>query len=273
MTKFGVIYKKALNTTMFEHTAVEWSNELPWEPCYVVEQDTTFSPLAANVAPESTAWRIYPPYASVDSHIEHVILPPGMQVIDHPSVAVAAGYNYNIGCLKQSSPYLNGVDDDEEGCVVYYGEQNYLIGNDPTECLGDNTYRVPLFAKFVETPTDRQVLVLRAGDERIARTLDTERGNVDKTVAALEFEYYGSAEFSDFAVPTKLLVITARMMLSQLKIVKAGENIDSYDVLRFHVLEKLFKEEFNNHTPDAKSLKIDLFSAAIPLICIGTIAL
>lgn len=253
--------------------AIEFESSKPFIPHYAVVEDITFDAVAAGCSAGMKCYNIHPPYAGIDSEYNTLLIPADQNVICHPEVFEVARFNYNIDQVKRSYPLLNGREDDEEGCSAYFGVGILKAGTNPQEVFGENTYRVTHadVCAVEQMPVEFQCMVLRAGEDRILRAKRDEMKNVTEIAGDIEHSYAGELDYSDFKLNTKLIVIIAKLILCQKSITRSNM-LDPTDVLRLHVLDELFKEEFiRSEQSFIAGYTHILIGAAISLVCTGII--
>ena len=271
--KFGYVFKTTGGHEITVSEPIEFEDSKPFIPHYSVVQDETFDAITAGCHEGTKCYNIHPPYAGVDSETHAILVPAGMDVTEHNDVFEIARFNYNIDQAKRSDVIYNGRDDDEEGCFAFFGFNMALVGNNPAEVFGPNTYLVHLMDLPTTKPLDPEFrhLVLRVGDERLERTTQLIKSSVENLAWKLNVEYSGDMEYGDFKLQPRHVVIVAMMLLRQNSINKRRE-LDAEDVLYLHILENFFREDF---TKSEHLVQFDyiptLFGAAIALICAGII--
>lgn len=252
---------------------IEFEGNKPFVPHYVVVQDVTFDPVAANCPAGMKCYNIHPPYAGIDSDHNTLLVRAEDDIFHHPEVLEVARYNYNIDQVQRTYPLLNGREDDEEGCSAYFGVNIIKAGVNPQEVFGENTHRVTHvdFCTIEPVPIEFQCMVLRAGEDRILRAKRDEMKNVTEIAGDIEHSYAGELDYSDFKLNAKLVVIIAKLILRQKNITRSTM-LDPNDVLHLHVLDELFKEEFiSSEQSFIAGYTHILIGAAISLVCTGII--
>lgn len=270
---FGYVFKTTGGRDVTVSEPFKFEDSKPFIPHYSVVKDETFDAIAAGCAEGTKCYNIHPPYAGVDSENHAILVPADMDVIEHPDMFEVARYNYNIDQAKRSDVIYNGRDDDEEGCFAFFGIDMTLVGNNPTEVFGPNTYLVRLMDLPTTEPLNPEFrhLVLRVGEERLERTTELVKTTVEDLAWKLNIEYTGDMDYDDFKLQQRHVAIVALMLLRQNNIITSRE-LDAEDVLYLYILENIFREDFikTEHLVQFGYIPM-LIGAAIGLICAGII--
>lgn len=270
---FGYVFKTTGGRDVTVSEPFEFEADKPFIPHYSVVPDETFNALVAGCREGTKCYNIHPPYAGVDSETRAILVPADMDVIEHNDVFEIARFNYNIDQAKRSDVIYNGRDDDEEGCFAFFGIDMALVGNNPTEVFGPNTYLVRLMDLPTTEPLNPEFrhLVLRVGEERLERTTELVKTAVEDLAWKLNIEYTGDMDYDDFKLQQRHVAIIALMLLRQNNII-TGRELDAEDALYLYILENIFREDFikTEHLVQFGYIPM-LIGAAIGLICAGII--
>lgn len=270
---FGFVFKTTGGPTVSVSESFEFEDSKPFIPYYSVVEDVTFDARAAGCVEGTKCYNTHPPYAGTDSEVGTILVPPNMDVTEHTEVLNDARFNYNIDQAKRSDVIYNGRDDDEEGCFAFFGFNMPLVGNDPTEIFGPNTYVVNLMDLHTHKTIDPefQRMVLRVGEDRLERTMQLVKLRVENLAWKLNIEYTGDMDYDDFKLQQRHVAIVALMLLRQNNII-TGRELDAEDALYLYILENIFREDFikTEHLVQFGYIPM-LIGAAIGLICAGII--
>jgi len=270
---FGYVFKTTGGHDVTVSEPFEFEASKPFIPHYSVVPDETFDAIVAGCHEGTKCYNIHPPYAGVDSDTHAILVPADMDVTEHNDVFEIARYNYNIDQAKRSDVIYNGRDDDEEGCFAFFGLNMALVGNNPAEVFGPNTYLIHLMELPTTKPLDPEFrhLVLRVGEERLDRVTGLVKSSIENLAWKLNIEYSGDMDYGDFKLLPRHVAMVALMLIRQNSIGTSRE-LEAEDVLYLHILENIFREDIVKTEQLVQFGYIPmLIGAAIALICAGII--